>query len=325
MTRFGWLAVVVALPGVAGASALPRVITPAGVQASPSGVRMPPARVLAAQPPVLAAPDGPVAPLPAVVAGLNSQAAQPRGFAGGPGQRDALLALVRDEATRQGVPPELADAVAVVETGYTPDAIGSSGEIGLMQVMPGTAALLGFHGSMTELAAPATNIHYGVAYLARAWQAAGGNPCRALMKYRAGVGEDGYSPLSLSYCRHAATWLATLQSPLADQLGATIPAEATIADRGGGGLMTAHAGTIDLHQIAVLADMPDMVIEDAEGRPLRAAMVAPRQQLSAAARPARLGAARQADVQAIVQAAVDAALADTDSDRHVVHMPSSPE
>ena len=55
------------------------------------------------------------------------------------------------------------------------------GEIGLMQVRPETAALLGFRGDLAELARPEVNIHYGVAYLAEAWRLANGDLCRALM------------------------------------------------------------------------------------------------------------------------------------------------
>jgi hypothetical protein len=125
----------------------------------------------------------------------------------GIGARSRLLPLVQAEATRQGVPPDLADAVATIETGYTENATGSSGEIGLMQIMPTTAWMLGFHGNSTDLYDAATNIHWGVTYLARALAASNGNLCRALMKYRAGTGSEGYSPLSILYCRHATTAL----------------------------------------------------------------------------------------------------------------------
>jgi soluble lytic murein transglycosylase-like protein len=87
-----------------------------------------------------------------------------------------------------------------VESGYNPDAVGTSGEIGLMQLMAGTARLLGFAGSNAELAVPETNIHLGVTYLAQAWRLAGGDLCTAVMKYRAGHGETWFSYLSVNYC-----------------------------------------------------------------------------------------------------------------------------
>ncbi|MGH6869434.1 MAG: lytic transglycosylase domain-containing protein, partial [Methylocella sp.] len=107
-------------------------------------------------------------------------------------------ALIETEAARNGLPPDIADAVAAIESGYDPDAIGGVGEIGLMQVRPGTAAMLGFKGDLAELARPDVNIHYGVTYLGQAWRLANGDLCRALMKYRAGHGEEIMTALSMT-------------------------------------------------------------------------------------------------------------------------------
>jgi hypothetical protein len=123
------------------------------------------------------------------------------------GDRDIFLPQVTQEAVASGIPPEIADAVAIVETGYQPGAIGSSGEIGIMQILPSTAAQLGFHGTPEELRQPAINIHLAVQYLARAWAAGDGDICKALTKYRAGLGETVTSPLSAQYCSRAIAWL----------------------------------------------------------------------------------------------------------------------
>lgn len=109
-------------------------------------------------------------------------------------------ALIEKEAAPTGLPPEVAEAVMAVESGYNPDAIGGVGEIGLMQILPSTAAMLGFRGTLAELAVPETNIRYGVTYLAKAWRLAGGDLCTAAMKYRAGHGETRFSALSVNYC-----------------------------------------------------------------------------------------------------------------------------
>ncbi len=109
-------------------------------------------------------------------------------------------ALATLEAKRAGLPPEIADSVMAVESGYDPDAIGTSGEIGLMQILPSTAQVLGFAGTAADLAVPETNIHYGVTYLAEAWRLAGGDLCTAVMKYRAGHGEVRFSYRSVDYC-----------------------------------------------------------------------------------------------------------------------------
>jgi Transglycosylase SLT domain len=118
-----------------------------------------------------------------------------------------LCELVGKEAERVGLDPALVDAVIKVESDYRPEAIGTSGEIGLMQVLPSTARLLGFNGTEKELADPATNIRLGVTYLAEAWNLAHGDLCRSLMKYRAGHGEERMTPLSLEYCRRAREYL----------------------------------------------------------------------------------------------------------------------
>lgn len=108
--------------------------------------------------------------------------------------------LVAAEAKRNGLAPEIADAVMAVESGYNPAAIGDAGEIGLMQVLPSTARMLGFVGTDADLAVPAVNIHYGVTYLAEAWRLAGGDLCTTVMKYRAGHGETRFSYQSVDYC-----------------------------------------------------------------------------------------------------------------------------
>ena len=123
--------------------------------------------------------------------------------------------LLAREASARGVPPALAEAVAFVESGYDAGAVGTAGELGLMQVRPATAAMLGHRGPAAELLDPATNVRFGVAYLARAWRLAGGDVCRTLAKYRAGHGEERMTPRSVDYCRRARDRLAAVGSPLA--------------------------------------------------------------------------------------------------------------
>jgi hypothetical protein len=81
-----------------------------------------------------------------------------------------------------------------------------------MQVRPETAAMLGFRGNNAELAEPDINIHYGVLYLSRAWRLAGGDLCRALMKYRAGHDEESMTPRSQVYCHRARNRLVSMNS-----------------------------------------------------------------------------------------------------------------
>ena len=127
----------------------------------------------------------------------------------------AYRLMAHAEAERAGLPYALVDAVMKIESDYHPERMGYVGEIGLMQVRPGTAAMLGFRGPPEALADPAVNIHYGTTYLGKAWHLAGGDVCRALMKYRAGHGEEVLSPLSATYCARARAHLIAQGSPLA--------------------------------------------------------------------------------------------------------------
>jgi soluble lytic murein transglycosylase-like protein len=129
--------------------------------------------------------------------------------------RSAIRALIEQETLKTNLPADIAEAVVFVESSYDASTIGRVGEIGLMQVRPGTAAMLGFKGSLAELAKPELNIHYGVTYLSQAWRLAQGDLCRALMKYRAGHGEEVMSPLSVTYCNRARSRLAAMGSPYA--------------------------------------------------------------------------------------------------------------
>jgi soluble lytic murein transglycosylase-like protein len=144
--------------------------------------------------------------------------------------------LIAKEAQQQGLAPAIAEAVMAVESGFNPDVIGGSGEIGLMQLMPGTARMLGFAGSNAELAVPESNIHYGVTYLAQAWRLAGGDLCTAAMKYRAGHGETRFSYLSVNYCVAVRAKLAAHGFAVTGNVPvATFGAPGSFAAGGGGG------------------------------------------------------------------------------------------
>jgi hypothetical protein len=96
-----------------------------------------------------------------------------------------------------------------------------------MQIRPETAALLGYKGTVSALFEPETNVYYSVAYLAGAWRRANGDLCRALMKYRAGHGEERMSAFSIEYCRRARSYLASTGSPLGEALLPPISAQAS--------------------------------------------------------------------------------------------------
>ncbi|MDB5608137.1 MAG: Lytic transglycosylase, catalytic [Bradyrhizobium sp.] len=174
-------------------------------------------------------------------------------------------ALAEKEAARAGLAPEIAEAVMAVESGYNPGAIGGAGEIGLMQILPSTARMLGFVGTNADLAVPDTNIHYGVTYLAQAWRLAGGDLCTAVMKYRAGHGESRFSFLSVNYCLAVRSKLAARGY----QATGVVPV-ATFGERGGGGgcgrkcLGVSRIGRVDL--AALNTRLSTLVLQVRAGR-----------------------------------------------------------
>lgn len=128
--------------------------------------------------------------------------------------RSDYLAIIARQAASAGIPHELVQAIMAVESRFDPTAVGADGEIGLMQIMPGTARMLGFTGSLAELADAEVNIAYGTAYLAGAWRLANHDICTAAMKYRAGHGESRFSFLSVEYCIRVRAELAALGFPV---------------------------------------------------------------------------------------------------------------
>ena len=72
-----------------------------------------------------------------------------------------------------------------------------------MQIMPPTAQMLGFQGTLFQLEDMYTNIRLGTRYLAEAYRQASGDLCTTVMKYRAGHGETRFSYRSVEYCRRA--------------------------------------------------------------------------------------------------------------------------
>jgi soluble lytic murein transglycosylase-like protein len=141
-----------------------------------------------------AAAEEPAQPPPAQAAPAPAAKAPPGA------DEQALRTMVRNAAAAENLPPEIAEAVADVESGFNPRAVGGVGEIGLMQVLPSTARMLGFSEPLPKLFEPETNVRYGVRYLGQAWRKTGADICATVMKYRAGHGETRYSQRSVAYC-----------------------------------------------------------------------------------------------------------------------------
>ena len=89
--------------------------------------------------------------------------------------------LINTSAHRNGVDPALVRAVAIAESDMNQDEISPVGAIGVMQLMPETAAALGVDPYDEE-----QNIEGGVRYLRQMLDQFGGNVPHALAAYNAG-------------------------------------------------------------------------------------------------------------------------------------------
>ena len=106
-----------------------------------------------------------------------------------------VASLIYQQALTSGVPPAIALAVAQKESGvsqWTPSGglvTGSSGEVGVFQLMPGTAASLGV--DPTDLT---QNIQGGITFLAQLYQKYG-DWAQALSAYNCGspTGSPSYA------------------------------------------------------------------------------------------------------------------------------------
>jgi len=107
--------------------------TTVGTLVSANGIANP-SRIFAGQRLTIAvAPAAPAAAGPAMPASMAAVVAS----------RDAIRRMIVEEAGRHGVPADFALAVAWQESGWQQGVVSSAGAIGVMQLMPATAAWVG--------------------------------------------------------------------------------------------------------------------------------------------------------------------------------------
>lgn len=91
--------------------------------------------------------------------------------------------LLIQAAIQQGLEPEFVRSVARIESNLRQDAVSNKGAIGLMQLMPGTATLLGVDPHSAE-----GNVLGGAKFLRELLLKYNGDPALALAAYNAGPG-----------------------------------------------------------------------------------------------------------------------------------------
>jgi hypothetical protein len=101
--------------------------------------------------------------------------------------KSRLKPLIEDAAQQYGVEQTLVHAVIAAESAYNSNAVSRAGAIGLMQVMPATAADYGVTDP-NALFDPKVNIKTGTRHLKRLLDKYGNDYGRAIMAYNAGEG-----------------------------------------------------------------------------------------------------------------------------------------
>lgn len=133
-----------------------------------------------------------------------------------------VAALIEAAAPAYGVPPSLALAVAQRESGLNQAARGSSGEIGVFQLMPGTAAELGVNPADLN-----ANIDGGLRYLAQMYRQFG-DWDTALQAYNGGPGNVARGTVSSAAQSYSAAVLAA--AGLSDSTLAALPVGSDTGD-----------------------------------------------------------------------------------------------
>ena len=102
-----------------------------------------------------------------------------------PNETPELRALIERYSAAYGVPVDLVQRVVVRESRHVP-AARNGPYYGLMQILPQTAATMGYRGRPAGLLDAETNLRYGVKYLRGAWLVSGGDRDEAVAWYAKG-------------------------------------------------------------------------------------------------------------------------------------------
>lgn len=111
------------------------------------------------------------------------------------GARSSIIAAVRRHAAAAGISSRVALAVVRQESNFRPNARGSAGEIGLMQLKCSTARGEGYCGSCRGLYKISTNLKYGMRYLRKALRRG------SVAYYNAGIGAKRLPARARRYAR----------------------------------------------------------------------------------------------------------------------------
>ncbi len=123
--------------------------------------------------------------LAGLLAACGRKPATPTPMALYPGETREMRALIVEYAGFHDIPESLLHRVIQRESGYNPGARNGP-YYGLMQILPQTAATMGYRGPAAGLLDAETNLRYAGAYLRGAWLVSGGDESTAVMWYAKG-------------------------------------------------------------------------------------------------------------------------------------------
>jgi soluble lytic murein transglycosylase-like protein len=130
-------------------------------------------------------------------------------------ERVDFLQMVRYEAQRAGLDPQLVLGLIQVESGFRRHAISIAGARGYMQVMPFWTRLIG-DGDPSGLFDPRTNLRYGCVILRHYLDMERGDLFRALGRYNGSLGRPEYPNAVLAAWRR---WSWDGAAPRLQQVG----------------------------------------------------------------------------------------------------------
>jgi soluble lytic murein transglycosylase-like protein len=172
--------------------------------------------------------------------------------------RNDFRRLVQSISLEHGVDPKLVDAMVRVESAYDPNAVSHRGAMGLMQLMPETAARL----DVDDPFDPEMNIRGGVREFSRLVHQYSGNLQFALAAYNAGEGAvakyRGVPPYSetRNYVSRILTLYTGRPYRLAGAYRPAVPVQ-IVRDKSGGTLITnVSTSATDSVRISVTTDGP---------------------------------------------------------------------
>jgi hypothetical protein len=152
------------------------------VDPGPSGANVAAAEQTAQPTTIASAASASLAPSPGDPATVGPVAPAQVNRATAATTRASLDQMVRDASSRHQLDPDFVNSVIKAESNFQTRALSRKGAQGLMQLMPGTASLLG----VADPFDPQANVEGGTAYLSQLLDQYHNDPIKALAAYNAG-------------------------------------------------------------------------------------------------------------------------------------------